>query len=74
MVDAASPRRLVAALRPLINNLPLRHQLGAAGRDLAERKHDAARNNGEIFGLMHQAAEKRRRIEPSKVDTVMESA
>lgn len=74
VVEAGSPRRLAAALRPLIHNLPLRQQLGVAGRNLAERKHDAARNNGEIFGLMHQAAERRRRIEPSKVDTVMESA
>ena len=74
VVDAASPRRLAAALRPLIHNAPLRKQLGAAGRDIAVHKHDAARNNSEIFGLMHRGAERRRRLDPATGDTRMESA
>ncbi|HSS59979.1 MAG TPA: glycosyltransferase family 4 protein [Candidatus Limnocylindrales bacterium] len=74
LVESASPQSLASGLRTLIGNASLRKRLGAQGRQTAEQKHDANRNNSEIFGLLHRAAQRRRSVEPTAVDAAMESA
>jgi glycosyltransferase involved in cell wall biosynthesis len=71
-VAEASPRDLAAALRRLIADAPLRREFGASARRLAERDHDAARNDRSIFDLMRLAAEKRRAAQPAPASAVMD--
>jgi len=72
LVSEGSPRDLAAALRPLINSTDLRERFGAYGRQLAEREHDAARNNREIFDLMKNAAVRRRGLTAPMAGAVLE--
>jgi len=72
LVAEGSPRDLAAALRRLIDSADLRERFGAHGREVAEREHDAARNNREIFGLMKDASFRRQALPTAMAGAGME--
>jgi glycosyltransferase involved in cell wall biosynthesis len=51
LVPVENPRALAAAIRRLAHDSELRRQLGAAGRQLAEREFSNARIGQEIVAL-----------------------
>lgn len=58
LVAPADPRALGRALESLVGSIGLRRQMGLASRQLAEREHDADRNNRRIIELMITVAAK----------------
>ena len=62
LITERSPRDMAAALRRLISNESLRQAYGAHARQLADREHNAARNNRQIFNLMRDVAGRRQTL------------
>jgi glycosyltransferase involved in cell wall biosynthesis len=59
VVPPRRPDRMVAALRPLVDDPEMRLTMGARGRVIACEEHDAERNNRAIIELMGQVADAR---------------
>ena len=56
LVPPGDPLALAAALQELVAAPERRVQMGRSSRQLAEREHDASRNNGRIFRLLENLA------------------
>jgi glycosyltransferase involved in cell wall biosynthesis len=72
LVPPAKPAELVSALRTMVSDGDLRRSMGAAGRELAEKEHDAAKNWQRIFDLMraHPATTASGRTSVHRLDPV----
>ena len=56
LIGAGDPLALAAVLEELVAAPERRAQMGRSSRQLAEREHDASRNNSRIFRLMESVA------------------
>jgi glycosyltransferase involved in cell wall biosynthesis len=55
---------LAQALRPLVQDVQLRLQMGECGSEIVAEKFDAARNTVQLLGLIKQIVNQTRQVNP----------